>query len=134
MAKLAYRPRIPLFGASAISAKVPVTFVAGASQTVVRTGSFNELSVSFTISAVASPGDAAQILMGGIIDAVAAASLGAGARVAVGSTNGRLIPLAASGGPASANLVAVRYTVGIALENAADAGSFKCLVDPGQVV
>ncbi len=134
MAKLIYRPRIPLIAASVISAKVPVTMVGGASQTIVRTGSINELSIGFAVKAVASPGNTAEVLVTGIIDAVAAASLGAGARVAVGSTNGRLIPLAASGGPASANLVAVRYTVGVALENAADAGSFKCLINPSQVV
>jgi hypothetical protein len=130
--------RQPVKAASAIAQYVPVTFLAGASalsETVQRTGSFNELSFGVTLATVASPGDPVSIAMPGeVVKGIAGASLGAGALVAVGSTNGILIPQIASGGPASANLVAVRWGVGIAVKNAAAGDYFPVYLNPAQIV
>jgi hypothetical protein len=59
-----------------------------------------------------------RVAVSGVTKAIAAASLGAGARVAVGSTNGVLIPIGASNIASSANGSGLRYVVGRALKNA----------------
>lgn len=131
------RFNIPLKAASGIAQYVPVAFLAGGSalsETVIRAGSINDDVLGMTIATVASPGDEVAVAVAGVVKGVAGASLGAGCRVAVGSTNGILIPLAASGGPASVNVVATRYAVGRALKNAAAGDLFPVLLQPEQVV
>lgn len=128
---------IPLKAASAIGQYVPVAFLAGGSalsETVIRAGSINDDVVGMTIATVASPGDEVAVAFSGQVKGIAGASLGAGARVAVGSTNGILIPLAASGGPASVNVVATRYSVGRAAKNAAAGDLFPVILQPEQIV
>lgn len=130
-----------LKAASAIAQYVPVSFLAGGSaldETVIRTGSSNELPVGMTIATIASVADPAAVVVSGRAKGIAAASLGAGALVAVGSTNGVLIPIAASGqlasaGP-SAGIFVPRYSVGRAVQNAVAGDVFTVLVDPQQVV
>ncbi len=136
MSKPVLRPRFGFTAASAIRQYEPVTFPAAASaltDTVMPAGSINLVPIGVAVASAAA-GAPVAVLTGGVGLAIAAASLGAGAQVAVGSTNGRLIPLLPSGGPASVNQVAVRFYVGVALQNAADAGQFRILVDPGQIV
>lgn len=133
MSKLILRPRIPFTAASALLPNTPVSLLGGASaldDTVVRTGSINELTVGFTVASIGA-GQVGGILLGGIARGVAAASLGNGALLGVGSTNGRLIPLNPSSAAAP---TALRFIVGVALEDAADAGVFKVLVNPAQFI
>lgn len=135
MSKLQFRPRVAFTAASALIPYQPVSLLGGASaldDTVVRSGSVNDLPIGFTVASVAA-GAAAAILLGGVAKGVAAASLGNGALVGVGSTNGRLIPLTASGAASVANYP-VRYIVGVALEDAVDAGEFKVLLRPSQLI
>lgn len=134
---------LPLKAASAIAQYVPVRFVGDAhggfggsslSETVVRTGSWNELALGMTIATVATYGQEVAVQVNQVTKGVAGASLGAGAPVGVGSTNGILVPLLATGGAASANLVGTRFAVGIALKNAAAGDFFPLLVKPDQIV
>ena len=137
MAHNVFEPGFPAKAASAIAQYVPVMFLPGGSalsETVQRAGSINDLPLAFTLATVASPGDPASLQHRGVVKGIAGASLGAGALVGVGSTNGVLAPFSASGGPASANLVAVRWRVGIALKNAAAGDYFPVLLDPQQIV
>lgn len=115
--------------ASAMAQWVPVTLVGD--ETVRTTASLNELSIGFTIASVASPNDSVAFVTDGKCKAVAAASLGAGARLAVGSTNGVLIPLAASAGAAP---TAVRYVAAIAMQAAQPGDVFTVLVDPDEII
>lgn len=135
--------QIPLKAASAIAQYVPVRFVGDAhggfggsalSETVVRAGSWNELAIGMTIATIATYGLEVAVAYTGEVKGIAGASLGAGAPVAVGSTNGILIPVLATGGPATANLVGTRFAVGIALKNAAAGDYFPVLLKPDQIV
>ena len=137
MAHIQEGQRIPLKAASGIAQYVPVTpLPAGSavSETVYRAGSINDLPLGFTTATVASPGDEVSVAFSGVIKGIAGASLGAGAVVGVGSTNGVLAPFAASGGAASVNQVAVRWGVGIALKNAAAGDVFPVLLKIDQIV
>lgn len=125
---------MPFKGASAIAAWVPVMLLPGGSaldETVQRAGSINDIAIGLTIATVASPGDPAAIVVNGRAKAVAGASLGAGAFLGVGSTNGILIPLAAS---AAAAPTALRNIVGRAVVNAAAADIFTIEVKPEQFI
>lgn len=132
----------PFVAASAIAQFVPVRFVGDAAvdagsqldHTLIRAGSWNEDVLGVTIATVASPGDPVSVVSKGFAKGIAGASLGAGARVGVGSTNGILIPLAATGGAASANLVTLRYAVGKAVDGAAAGDVFTVRIDPTQIV
>lgn len=141
MSKLSFRPRVPFTAASAIGQYVPVTLLGAASSlddTVIRAGSVNEFPVGFTIATIATYGNPVSVLLGGIAKGIAAASLGNGAQVAVGSTNGRLIPLLASGLStaigSALGAAGLRFSVGFALEDAVDGGEFKVLLNPIQIV
>lgn len=128
---------LPLVAASAIAQWVPVQFLQGASaltETVIRNGSWNILALGMTIATVASPGDPAAVAYDGVVKGIAGASLGAGARVAVGSTNGVLVPVGASGVASPASTGEARYVVGLSLYNAAAGDVFSFLVDPDQIV
>lgn len=129
--------RPPLSSASQAAAYVPVAFLQGGSalsETVIPAGSVNVLPFAITIATVASAGDPAQLAyLKEVAKGICGASLGAGAQVAVGSTNGILIPLTASGAASVANYP-LRYTVGIALKNAAAGDIFPVFIDPQQIV
>lgn len=125
---------LPLKAASAIAQYVPVTPVpAGSSlsETVYRAGSLNDMPIGFTIATIATYGLEVGVVVSGVVKGVAGASLGAGALVGVGSTNGILIPQAAS---FAATAMALRWAVGVALKNAAAGDYFPVLVKPDQIV
>ncbi len=122
--------------ASAINAHQPVALVgavnpASAGDLLVQpVGSLNEDVLGVARATVATAGLPVTVdLPPGFVKVIAAASLGAGARVVVGSTNGRMAPVAL-GSVAST----VRNSVGIAVANAADADIFTILLKPEQVV
>jgi hypothetical protein len=131
----------PFKAASVIAAFVPVSFLpAGSSldETVVRTGSYNEFSVGFTQATVASAGDPAMVVMDGRAKGIAGASLGAGAPLVVGSTNGILIPLLPSGLStalgSAIGAAGLRYQVGRAATNAVAGDVFTVIVDVDQII
>ena len=129
---------IPVKAASAINIRVPVSFLPAASalsETVYRTPSINQLSIGLAQATAASPGDPVTLVHPGEVGwGVAGASLGAGALVGVGSTNGILIPLTPSNIASSADGSGLRYSVGIALKNAAAADEFPVFVKPDQII
>lgn len=133
--------RLPMRAASAIAQYVPVAAVgdqfnrAGSalSETIIRAGSFNEFPLGFTTATGASPGQDISVQVTGVVKGIAGGSLGAGALLAVGSTNGILIPRSPSGGPASANLLRVEWVVGYALKNAAAGDLFPVVIKPDQI-
>lgn len=133
--------RAPLKGASAMRAYVPIAFiVAGAggsslSETVLPAGSFNDYPFGITLATVATYGDPVSYWQrGDVAKCVAGASLGAGAQVALGSSNGILIPLTASNIASAANGSGLRYVVGTALKNAAAGDLFPVAVNPAQII
>jgi len=134
--------KLSLKAASAIMQYVPVgPLVAGSEldETVIRAGSYNVLPLGMTIATVPTYGQpvAVEACRGRRAKAIAAASLGALVPVAVGSTNGHLIPLMPSGLTAhiaSGGDVAMRYAVGFALKSAADGDVFDIIVDPHAVL
>lgn len=133
--------RLPLKAASAIAQYVPVMFLAGGSalsETVQRAGSTNDVPVGFAMASCASPGDEISVMVDGVAKGFAGASIGAGALLGVGSTNGVLIPIMASGvlasAGASAGLTLPRWRVGMALKNAAAGDVFPVLIDIDQVL
>lgn len=133
--------RIPAVAASAIAQYVPVRFVgdpnvsggSALSETVVRAGSINEAAFGMTTASAPTYGVEISVQVDGVTKGVAGASMGAGARLGVGSTNGILIPLGASGAASVANYP-LRYAIGWALKNAAAGDFFPVLIDPDQII
>jgi len=132
---------LSLKAASAIVQWAPVgPLVAGSEldETIIRAGSWNVLPVGVNTATLATYGlPAAVAIKGQRAYGIAAASLGALTPVAVGSTNGRLIPVCASGittHAGSGGDVASRYAVGIALKSAVDGDYFPIIVDPQLVL
>lgn len=144
MAQSQIEGRAPLAGASAIRAYVPIAFVvAGAgsqvSETVLPAGSVNDYPFGITSATVATAGDPVSYWQhGDIAKCIAGASIGAGALVGIGSTNGILIVVAPSGlSTALGSAVGangLRYAVGVALKNAAAADKFPVSIRPQQVI
>jgi hypothetical protein len=128
---------LPMRAASVIGQYVPVRFTGDAqtvpgsalSESVVRAGSSNEDVLGMTLASVAA-GQEVAVAWFGVSKGIAGASLGAGARLIVGSTNGILIPLIATGAAASGPNRT--YVVGRSLRNAAAADIFAFVVDPEQ--
>lgn len=134
MAYTNHGERLSLKAASAIAQNVPVMFLPGGSAldlTVQRAGSVNDIAVGMTIATVASYGDPVAVVVSGEAKAIAGASLGAGALVGVGSTNGILIPQSPS---AAATAMELRTIVGRALVNAAAGDVFTIQVKAEQIV
>jgi hypothetical protein len=122
--------------ASAINAHQPVAYVGAVTpgsavdELVVPVGSLNIDVLGVSRATVATVGMPVTIdLPPGLVKVIAAASLGAGSRVAVGSTNGRLVPVAL-GAVASQ----VKHSVGVAVLNASDGDIFTVLLKPEQIV
>lgn len=121
--------------ASAMGAFLPVKHSASTSRGGVPAASLNDLVIGFTRATVGTYGLAEPVQTGGVVKAVAAASLGPGAIVGIGSSNGRLIPLAASGVASGAPAAAApRYRVGVAEDGAADGDIFPVLLDIAQII
>lgn len=128
---------LPLKAASAMAQWVPVQFLQGASaltETVMRNGSWNIEALGMTIATVATYGDPVAVVVDGVCKGIAGASLGAGAYLSIGSTNGILVPVAASGVASPASTGEARFIVGKSLYNAAAGDVFSFLLDPGQIV
>lgn len=135
---------LPFLAASAITAGQPVVLVGALTPgsaingVVVPAPSLNADALGVSRAGQPTPGFGVEVVVEGVVKCVAAASIGQGARVAVGSTNGKLIPIAASGliasvGP-SAGAFSSRYQVGRALESAVVNDVFSVLLDPDQVI
>jgi hypothetical protein len=88
--------RLPKVAASAIRPGEPVRSSASANNEVLPVGTTNVRILGVALATAASPGDPVAVDTQGVAVCRAAASLGPGALLSVGSTNGRLIP-AASG-------------------------------------
>lgn len=134
--------RPALKAASGIGQYVPVSFLEGGSalsETIIRSGSQNNYPFGITLATAASPGDPVTVAaLGEVTKGIAGASLGAGAPVVVGSTNGILIPLLPSGLStalgSAIGAAGVRWSVGVALKNAAAGDYFPVLINPGQLI
>lgn len=134
--------RIPLKAASAIAAYLPVKFLDAASavsETVVQAASLNDLALGFTSASVASPGDPISWWQpGDVAKGIAGASMGAGALVGVGSSNGVLAPVLASGLStalgSALGAAGVRWAVGVVLKNAAAGDRVPVFVSPRQII
>ena len=126
--------------ASAMGAYLPVfaPIASSRDEVVVPAASLNHDIIGITRATVGTYNEAAAVVVGGVAKAIAAASLGAGARVAIGSTNGRLIPITPSGIStalgSALGAAGARFVVGRALHAAADGGIFSVLVAPEQVI
>lgn len=134
--------RVPLKAASAIKAYVPVKFpdpASALSETVFAAGTWQDFAIGITSATVASPGDPVSYWQhGDVAKCIAGASLGAGAHVSLGSTNGVLAPLLASGLStalgSAVGAAGVRWSVGVALKNAAPGDFFPVLIQLRQII
>jgi hypothetical protein len=116
---------LPKKAASILAANVPVKPDTVVNQ-VVLAASVNDLPLGFVQATTASVGNPVSVQTRGVVKAICAASVGAGAEVGVASTNGALGPVSAASG-------LTKYAVGIA-ENAAAAGvTFSVLLRPRQI-
>jgi len=123
--------------ASAVNAHQPVMMLgaltpgSAVNETVVPAGSWN-LDVLGVARATAPAGGAVTVdLPPGFVKVIAAASLGAGARVAVGSSNGRLVPAALA---FTGSTAAVKAAVGIAETSAVDGDIFSIQLKPEVII
>jgi hypothetical protein len=115
-----------LYAASAMPQFVPFTFLSGGSslsETVRQSASLNDLQFGITRATVAPRESISYFAPGGVGKAIACASLGAGALVTVGSTNGKLVPIAASSG-------IYAWAVGVAVHNAQPNDIFAVYISP----
>ncbi len=117
------RQVLPRQAASALAACVPVRSSASSADQVLSAATSNVRVLGVGIATAASPGDPVAVQVDGVAKCIAAASIGNGALVAVGSTNGRLIP-AASGA----------QIVGESQTPAADGDYFSVLLKPANPV
>lgn len=109
--------------ASVVLPYQPVRLSASVAGAVIPCGTWNLEAQGLTGNATGAVGDAITVYgRESIVEAVAGASVGPGADVGVGSTNGVLAPVAAASG-------VVRYRVGKSLEGAAAGEKFSVLVN-----
>lgn len=131
MAHTSMDARPPLKAASAMGAYLPITFLLGGSaltETVRLAASFNEYPIGLTLATVASAGDPVEwYVPGDVAKGIAGASIGAGAFVGAGSTNGVLGVVGQGSSAAGASRMAA---VGIALKNAAAGDLVPVLIAP----
>lgn len=131
---------LPFQAASAVGAGVPVfaNIASSRDEVVVPVGSLNQDILGVAIATAASALNSVPVCIEGVVKCVAAASLGAGARVAVGTTTGRLIPLTPSGLSTALGSAlgaqGLRFVVGRALDAAADGDVFSVLLGPEQII
>jgi hypothetical protein len=121
--------------ASAINAYLPVKQNPGVDSGFVAAASVNDDVVGMTIATVPTWGGDLAVVFQGVAKAIAGASLGAGARVGVGSSNGVLVPIPASGVASGGAAVNLRFSIGRAQTGATVAGQvFSVLLQPEQIV
>lgn len=134
--------RPPFKAASAMGAYLPITFLQGGSalsETVRLAATAIELQFGLTMATVASAGDPVQFWPpGDVAKGIAGASMGAGAPVAVGSTNGVLAPMLPSGLSTSLGSALgagpPRWAVGYVLKNAAAGDLIPVFIAPQQII
>jgi hypothetical protein len=117
------RQVLPRQAASQLAGYVPVRTSASSADQVLAVGTTNQRVLGMGIATAASPGDPYAVQVDGVAKAIACASIGNGALLAVGSTNGRLAP-AASGA----------QIVGESQTPAADGDVFSVLLKPANPV
>jgi len=126
--------------ASAMGAYLPVFMPLASSrdEVVVSAGTYGIDAVGITLATVGTYNEAAPVVVGGVAKVQAAASLGAGVRVAIGSTNGRMIPLTPSGLStalgSAIGAAGLRFSIGRSLHAAADGNFFSVLLNPEQII
>lgn len=131
---------LPFVAGSAVGQGVAVKMPIASSrnEVVIPAAAVTDDLVGLTIATQATYGYEVAVLVSGVGKARAAASVGAGAKVGVASTNGALGPVLASGTlasfGASAGLQPARYVVGRALTAAAAGEYFAVLLDPAEIV
>lgn len=117
----------PFKAASLILPCQPVRLSASVAGAVIPAATLNVEAHGFNGNATAAVGDAITVYgPDSVVEAVAGASVGPGADVAVGSTNGVLAPVAAASGVA-------KNRVGRSLEGAAAGERFSIYVKPSQL-
>lgn len=120
---------IPGVAASNITSGVPVAFASSAAQdrAVVPVGSLNALPVGVALATAGPTSSLPNAVtvhgIGNIVKALAAASIGVGADVAVGSTNGVLVGAAGASG-------VVKYALGQSVTPANPGEYFSVYVNP----
>lgn len=102
-------------------------------QFIIAASSLDDV-IGITVATSPSALSDCAVVYQGIAKAIAMASLGAGAIVAVGSANGQLGPISASGVASSlGNVQLPRFAIGRALENAAAGQIFAVAIDRREV-
>lgn len=119
--------RLPRKAASAIAAGVAVRSSASAANEVLPVATNNVRILGVSIATAASPGNAVAVQVDKVAKLRACASIGPGALVMVGSTNGRLAPVGAA---ASAPIPQGVQVVGESQQAAADGDYFSVLLQP----
>lgn len=120
--------------ASAVPQYMPLTKTLAVDEQFQVPSSSLERIVGFSLATTASPGGDVAVVVAGWAKAIAAASLGAGAHVILGSINGAMIGVIPSGVASALGVTqAPRFSVGIALTNAAAGQVFSVLLQPGEI-
>lgn len=122
------RNALPFVAASAIVPLRPVRIDTGSNKRQVVLAATQNVEVhGLTGAATVLQGESVTVYgRGAVKEAVAAASLGAGADIGVASTNGALGPVSGASGVS-------RFRVGVSLEAAAAGEKFSVYVDPKQL-
>lgn len=121
------RNELPFTAASAIVPLRPVKLDSAANRQVILASGVGHEPQGVTGDATALQGESVTVYgRGAIVAAVAAASLGAGADVGIGSTNGALGPISGASG-------VTKWAVGKSVESAAAGEKFSVYVDPRQL-
>jgi hypothetical protein len=117
----------PGIAATNIGALVPVKLDPSGQRKVAPVGSAGEAAFGVTGNSVASSGQGVTVHeQGAVVEAIAGASLGIGAELALGSTNGALVVAAGASGSA-------KHAVGVAMDPALPGETFSLYVRPRQI-
>ena len=130
---------LPKIAASAIAQYVVVANDPTTDSQVLTAGSVGQDQIGVSLATVPTYGYSIPIAVEGVTKILVAASVGAGARVAVASTNGAIGPIAASGvlasgvGP-SGTMQPTRYSIGV-IQEARAAGEYgSVFIDPREII
>lgn len=127
--------RVPLKCASAMGAYLPIQFLQGGSsltETVIQAATYNVPQFGLSAATVINPGDPIEIWQPHDVGkGIAGASMGAGALVGVGSTNGVLgLVTAVAAGPTGPP----KFALGWLMQNAAVGDEVSVYIDPKQIL